>query len=204
MRARQLLAVLLGTVVLAGCASAADVAASQRADKVEAKPTPTHQAPDPTTSTTRTPPPTPTPSEPTKTAKPAPPSTPPPSTPRTRTLPNVVGAIPTFLTPSHNIGCAISGNQVRCDIAEHSYRNPPRPADCQGAYGQSIAVTRNGIAAFACVTDTVISPRAPVLAYTTSTVVGDFGCTSRQAGIRCYYLPSPHGFWLSRDQPALF
>ena len=39
---------------------------------------------------------------------------------------------------------------------------------------------------------------------TTSTVVGDFGCTSRQAGIRCYYLPSPHGFWLSRDQPALF
>ncbi len=55
-----------------------------------------------------------------------------------------------------------------------------------------------------CVTDTVIAPRAPVLAYGTSTVVGDFGCTSRQNGIRCYYLPSKHGFWLSQERPVLF
>ncbi len=116
----------------------------------------------------------------------------------------MVGAIPAFLTPSRNIGCAIAASQVRCDIGQHVYREPKKPSDCQGDYGQSIAITTTGIAAFICVTDTVIAPRAPVLSYGSSTVVGDFGCTSRQSGIRCYYLKSKHGFWLSQEQPALF
>jgi hypothetical protein len=115
-----------------------------------------------------------------------------------------VGALPRFLTPSRNIGCAIGDDQVRCDIVEHVYRAPRKPSDCHGDYGQSIAVTTTGIAAFICVTDTVIDRRSPVLAYGSSTAVGDFGCTSRQSGIRCYYLRSKHGFWLSQEQPVLF
>jgi hypothetical protein len=119
-------------------------------------------------------------------------------------LPNVVGARPVFLTPSRNIGCAISADSVRCDILERSYLLPPKPADCQGSFGRSISVGRDGIAGFVCVTDTVIDPAAPVLAYGTSTEVGDFGCTSSEQHIACYHLESDHGFELSRESPALF
>jgi hypothetical protein len=119
-------------------------------------------------------------------------------------LPNVVGARPVFLTPSRNIGCAFSADAVRCDILERSYLLPPKPADCRGAFGRSISVGRDGIAAFVCVSDTVIDPSAPVLAYGTSTEVGDFGCTSSEQHIACYHLESDHGFELSRESPALF
>lgn len=116
----------------------------------------------------------------------------------------MVGAVPVFLTPSRNIGCMVTDAGARCDIREHVYKTPPKPAGCQGDYGQSIEVTTSGIASFVCVTDTVMNEGAPVLEYSTSTVVGDFGCTSLMSGIRCYYLKSKHGFWLSQEHPALF
>ncbi len=119
-------------------------------------------------------------------------------------LPNDVGPRPVFLTPSRNIGCAISSDQVRCDIVERSYDLPPKPASCHGGFGRSIAVGRAGIAAFVCVRDTVIDPGAPILGYGSSTQVGDFGCTSSTESISCYHLESDHGFELSRDSPALF
>jgi hypothetical protein len=116
----------------------------------------------------------------------------------------VVGAVSSFLTPSRNIGCLITDDQARCDIRQHTYRTPDKPDDCQGDYGLSIVVPDKDVALFVCVTDTVIDPRAPVLAYGTSTVVGHFGCTSRTTAIRCYDLKSGHGFWLSRETPSLF
>jgi hypothetical protein len=119
-------------------------------------------------------------------------------------LPNVVGALPVFLTPSRNIGCEFSDDAVRCDILERSYLLPPKPADCQGSFGRSISVGRDGIASFVCVSDTVVDQSAPVLAYGTSTEVGDFGCTSSEQHIACYHLESDHGFELSRESPALF
>lgn len=198
MRARRLLAVVLAAATLAGCASAADVAMSERPVK-QGDGSKQHGPAKSSPSTTETPS-----TSPVETTVPAPPSTPTAQTPGARKLPNVVGALPTFLTPSHNIGCAITDSQVRCDIREHRYRDPQPPPDCQGDYGQSIAVTSTGIAAFVCVSDTVVDPRAPVLSYASSTVIGNFGCTSRQTGIRCYYLESKHGFWLSQEQPALF
>jgi hypothetical protein len=119
-------------------------------------------------------------------------------------LPNPGPPKPVFLTPSRNIGCAISTDSVRCDIVERSYDLPEKPADCDGDFGQSISVGRDGIATFVCVTDTVVDPGAPVLPYGTSTEVGDFGCTSSEAHIACYHLGSEHGFELSRESPALF
>ena len=119
-------------------------------------------------------------------------------------LPNVVGPRPVFLTPSRNIGCSISTDAVRCDIIEQSYQLPRKPADCSGDFGHSISVGRHGIASFICVTDTVVDRGAPVLDYGTSTEVGDFGCTSSEEHIACYYLKSRHGFELSRESPALF
>jgi hypothetical protein len=198
-----LAAVALAVSCLAGCASAQDVASVARTDAVHQTNTErpsTPQAPttsDPSTPLESTPPSTT--SGPTGSSQ----SPRPPQTAR-RHLPNIIGGVPVFLTPSRNIGCAIGAGQARCDIAKHVYRDPPKPAGCHGDYGQSIAVTAHGIASFLCVTDTVRNPGAPVLDYGTSTVVGDFGCTSRQSGIRCYHLESDHGFWLSQEHPALF
>ncbi len=207
MRAGQLLAGLLAVGVLSGCGSAADVASTDRAQQATPRSDGTTQtSPGPTsgpkTATTPAPPTKSSTSSPPTTSTPT--KTTPPAPRRTRQLPNVVGAIPRFLTPSRNIGCAISRGQVRCDIGEHVYRTPRKPSGCQGDYGQSIAVTKQGIAAFICVTDSAIRRRAPVLAYGSSTVVGDFGCTSRTSGIRCFDLKSRHGFWLSQQQPVLF
>ena len=119
-------------------------------------------------------------------------------------LPNDVGPVPVFLTPSRNIGCAITEDSVRCDILQRSYDLPPRPPDCDGRWGRSIAVGRSGIAEFLCVQDTVVDPDAPVLEYGTSTEVGDFGCASSEQNISCYYLEDQHGFELSREAPAVF
>jgi hypothetical protein len=200
-RAARLVATGLAAVVLGGCASAEDVATENAngARKAGESPVATPRSTSQPSKSSPSQTPEPTSSSPTDS-----PSTSPPGNGRRRNLPNVVGAIPTFVTPSHNIGCAIGAGQVRCDIGEHVYRAPRKPADCDGDYGQSLAVTTTGIATFICVTDTVIDRRAPVLSYGTSTVVGDFGCTSRQAGIRCYYLKSKHGFWLSQEQPVVF
>lgn len=201
MDTRRGLVAAVAVVTLAGCASAADVASSDRAEQAkqqgqhQTQPTPAKQAKSPA----------PTTSPPTTSESPsASPSSSAGPRREPRHLPNVAGAFPTFLTPSRNIGCAISRGSVRCDIGQHVYREPKKPAGCHGDYGQSIAVARTGIASFVCVTDTVISRRAPILAYSTSTVVGDFGCTSRQSGIQCYYLPSKHGFWMSQERPVLF
>jgi len=119
-------------------------------------------------------------------------------------LPNGVGDVSSFVTPSRNIGCLIVPQSVRCDILEHTYGDPRKPADCQGDYGQSIAVGRRGIGQFVCVTDTVVALDTPVLRYGTSTTVGDFGCTSAPTGVTCYNLLTEHGFALSRAAPLLF
>ncbi|MEP6664872.1 MAG: DUF6636 domain-containing protein [Nocardioidaceae bacterium] len=191
MRVRHLVALLCVTALcVSACASAGDIATTSPSRPGATTPASASKGP----TKSQSPSPTPSPTKPTK-------------TPGQRlVLPHTVGAISSFLTPSHNIGCLITNDAVRCDIRKHAYRSPPKPENCNGDYGQSIEVTRSGIGSFICVTDTVIDVRAPVLRYGTSTVVGDFGCTSTEAGIHCYYLKSDvaHGFDLSRENPALY
>ena len=136
MSARRWIAAALAAVTLTGCGSAADVASSDPneapasgQDQTSSGPTKDAKSPEPTTSSA---PATPTESSPSS------PSSGPGPRREPRQLPNVVGALPTFLTPSRNIGCAISSGGARCDIRQHVYREPKRPAGCQGAYGQSL------------------------------------------------------------------
>ncbi len=179
--------VLLG---VGGCGSAADIASSDRPGKQSPRPGGKQSSPT-----------TPRSSSPTPTKKS---TSAPPRSPNRQRLPNVVGAVRVFLTPSRNIGCRVSADGARCDIRQHVYREPTRPGSCHGDYGQSLAVSGSDVAAFVCVTDTVIAPGARVLRYGTSTIVGDFGCTSRITGIRCLSLTSRHGFHLSQASPTLF
>ncbi len=186
-------ATALALVTLGGCGSAADVVAGGRpsteSSRNEGKQT------EPTTSG-----PTSGPTKPSPTKQP---TTAPPS-PRHGQLPKVVGTVRVFQTPSRNIGCRITSGGARCDIRQHVYREPTRPPGCRGDYGQSLKVSGGDVGAFVCVTDSVFAPGARVLKYGTSTVVGDFGCTSRITGIRCLSLLSRHGFRLSQSSPSVF
>ena len=122
---------------------------------------------------------------------------------RPKRLPHVVGQVDYFVSPSRNIGCVITEDAVRCDIEEKSYQEPAQPPSCQLDYGEALEVGQAGIGEFACVSDTVLGADL-VLDYNTSTVVGDFGCTSRETGMTCYNLSTRHGFMISREIADVF
>jgi hypothetical protein len=191
MRLRAALPGLTAVLCLGACGTAADLAdAGPGSDRAEQS-RPGESPSDPASPTT-TPPATP---KTTPTTRPA--ERPP------KRLPHVVGAVDFFASPSRNIGCLITETAVRCDIQEKSYLDPPRPASCQLDYGSSLQVGRAGPADYACVGDTVLGA-AQVLPYHSSTVVGDFGCTSRETGMTCYNLRTRHGFLISREIVNLF
>src|ERR1700761_2910574 len=74
-----------------------------------------------------------------------------------------------FQSPSKNIACMYfeyDGHKaLRCDIADMSGVTPPRPADCEQAWGHSFEVNARGDAGRTCVGDTQIGQPLPTLAY---------------------------------------
>jgi hypothetical protein len=109
-----------------------------------------------------------------------------------------------FQSPSGNIACAMGGGAVRCDILEHSWTPPPKPADCDVDWGNGVQVGRRDPASFVCAGDTVFSPDIPVLGYGERAIKNRFRCTSKQKGMRCVNTKSRHGFFLSRGDVRVF
>lgn len=108
-----------------------------------------------------------------------------------------------FTSPSGNIGCYITAGWVRCDIEEHSWPTPSRPASCELDYGQGVTVARRGRGHFVCAGDTALRS-GPPLAYGKRRRAGRFTCVSRTSGMRCFNRRNGHGFSLSRDVYRLF
>jgi len=112
-----------------------------------------------------------------------------------------------FQTPSKHIACMYSrgGGQpaeLRCDVA--GVRTPPkRPASCALDYGTAFGLKATGRATRLCVGDTVLDPKAPVLAYGRTRHYGPFTCTAKTSGLRCT-TRAGHGFALSRQTQKLF
>ncbi|GAA4549440.1 serine/threonine-protein kinase [Pseudonocardia xishanensis] len=105
-----------------------------------------------------------------------------------------------LVSPSGNIACYLQPQAVRCDIAESAWDPttvPDRPADCEGVWGDAIAISGTARADFVCHGDTVFGT-GPILDYGRSLRVGDVTCTSRQTGVECRIGASGHGFALSR------
>lgn len=182
MRTFAACACALAVLALTACGSARDVASSAEPHSVE----PSDHG-------------TSAPAEPT-----APPSVAPTpnGTPPARGLPKIVGEVPHFSSPSRNIACEITQTSVRCDIEVHSYQPPPEPDGCDGMWGTSLQVG-DAAAAHVCVTDSKIGAEE-VLEYGTSTVLGDFGCTSRRSGMTCLNVRTDHGFKISRAKITVF
>lgn len=66
-----------------------------------------------------------------------------------------------FQSPTHNIGCYLSsqhGGSVRCDIREHSWTAPPKPAHCDVDWGGGLQVGSKRRGSIVCAGDTVLDP----------------------------------------------
>jgi hypothetical protein len=113
-------------------------------------------------------------------------------------------AVTFFETPSHNIGCVLGGKiGARCDIREHTWTPPPKPASCPVDWGFGLTVGRQGVARWVCAGDTVFGGKR-VLGYRKSIVRGRFKCTSYRNGVRCVNTRNGHGFKLARRAARWF
>lgn len=126
-----------------------------------------------------------------------------PTTPPDNREVRVVSELTGFTSPTGNIGCYVDAAEARCDIVEHAWAPPPRPADCDLDYG-GLGVGPTGPAAFVCAGDTSLDPSNPPLRYGQSVQAGQMRCTSEETGITCLSTGSGHGFTVSRATYRLF
>lgn len=107
-----------------------------------------------------------------------------------------------FQTPSHGIACWSDRAVLRCDV-QAPLHPPKRPKSCRFDWGHAFELTRTGHGRRRCASDTVLDPKAPVLAYGKSKRFGAFTCRSRRTGLRCTNR-AKHGFELARERQRLF
>lgn len=105
-----------------------------------------------------------------------------------------VATLRVFRTPSGAVGCAYyrdpsSAPSVRCDV--------------RGGGDHAWTVRATGRARRTRATDTVLDPRAPVLAYGHTRRFGRIACTSRPTGLTCRNADG-HGFTLARERQRIF
>jgi hypothetical protein len=114
-------------------------------------------------------------------------------------------SITTFQTPSHHVGCAYTTAPaaLRCDVVDATSKPPRRPKSCELDYGSAFGLTPSNRARRLCVGDTVLDPKAKVIAYGKTKHYGPFTCTARTSGLRCVNA-AHHGFVLSRQAQKLF
>jgi hypothetical protein len=88
-----------------------------------------------------------------------------------------------FSSPSGNIGCTLSSEGARCDIAERAWDPPAAPDSCTQEWGRGLLVGPDG-PAFVCTSESVLGA-GEVLDYGEVLTRGDFTCVSEQDGMRC-------------------
>jgi uncharacterized protein DUF6636 len=108
-----------------------------------------------------------------------------------------------FVTPSGNIGCAVTGTNARCDIGDRSWTPPPKPATCQLDYGNGAVVDGTG-ARLSCAGDTLLHATTALLPYGHGVRDGQVLCVSQATGVRCEYVRTGHGFLLAKEGYTLF
>ena len=107
-----------------------------------------------------------------------------------------------FLSPSKNIGCSLSDSGARCDISDHSWAPPPKPAGCAVDFGQGVTVVGTSPATLTCAGDTVLVGDQ-VLDYGRVATRGDFECRSSKSGMSCRNVKTNHGFSLAKEKYTL-
>ena len=104
-----------------------------------------------------------------------------------------------FQSPSKNIGCAATDGEVRCDIKQHTWKAPAKPAGCELDYGNGLAIEAGSTAGFVCAGDTTLN-NGNVLEYGEVNKVGLISCKSTEAGMTCVDDETGRGFFLAREK----
>lgn len=109
-----------------------------------------------------------------------------------------------FASPSGNIWCAVSEAGARCDIAEKTWAPGAQPATCTAPlWGPGVVVDGNG-PQIVCADASIVGGGGDTLAYGQSVAVGDYACSSSEAGVRCVQNSTGRGFSLSRRAYTFF
>ncbi len=109
-----------------------------------------------------------------------------------------------FQSPSGNIACMLGdglNGGVACDVAEHTYEAPSRPADCGPTnFGDRIQLLPGQLPTMPCHGDTVKNPgQEQTLDYGQTVSLGPITCESQSAGMTCTDSSTGHFFRLARD-----
>jgi hypothetical protein len=89
----------------------------------------------------------------------------------------------TFQMPSRNIGCALIGTALRCDIRSGLKPEPEHPCELDWV---GLLLPADGPVEPNCAGDTVYEEGAPTLAYGDIWHREDFWCQSLEAGLLCF------------------
>ena len=118
------------------------------------------------------------------------------------TAPAAAAEVVGFTSPSGNVGCILTDDMVRCDIAERIGRLRRGPPSCPDFtdYGQGLMLAPTGTARFVCAGDTALGS-GPVLAYGEYRAGGGMSCRSETSGMRCSQLRRPRIHALTRGIP---
>lgn len=101
-----------------------------------------------------------------------------------------------FQSPSGNIECIVGNTGAACEIANHDYVSPARPAECHLAYGDRVSLDASGVR-FNCHGDRLVGSTAVILPYGASITEGPFTCVSTVDYVQC--TGYGHMFRLSRQ-----
>lgn len=115
-------------------------------------------------------------------------------------------AVYNFQSPSGNIACMLGdglNGAVECDIADHTYVEPPRPSECPLSYGDRFRLDPGQPAMMSCHSDTVRVSGMQTLDYGRTLSLGPISCTSEAAGMTCSDANSGHFFRVSRGSYEL-
>lgn len=112
-----------------------------------------------------------------------------------------------FQSPSGNIDCLMGtivngGNYVFCEIADHTWVNPPRSPDCPIHWGDRLRLGQGSAAVFACYGQP-LPPPEQTLDFGQTRSVGAITCDSEPSGMTCTDSSTGHFFRVSRDSYQL-
>ncbi|OLP01092.1 hypothetical protein BVU76_17405 [Mycolicibacterium porcinum] len=109
-----------------------------------------------------------------------------------------------FVTPSGNIWCLVSSGSegadgVVCEIREHTYTAPPRPADCRLDWGNRISLKPGGAPVVHCHGDTIFETGMPTLPYGQARWSGPIKCEAQPSDVTCTDTGTGRFFRVSRE-----
>lgn len=101
-----------------------------------------------------------------------------------------------FSSQSGAIRCSMSAVATTCEVKDHKWKLPSKPADCDVDWGGMVEV-RADEGTLVCHGDTLFGT-GPVPELGESLTVGDFQCRPAKVHVYCTNLATKHGFSVSR------